>query len=460
MTRLTLMLLPVFAMGAVAVARGVAPPPNIVLILADDLGWAQSGFEDDSYYETPRLHALRREGLLFTSAYAAAPVCSPTRAALLTGLSPARLRLTDFLPPSAPADRVLRPAPMVDSLALGSVTLAARLGARGYRTALFGKWHLARGYFPPESEHHPPSVFGFDDFLITHKPDDRTDPERDAHNTARITDRALGFIDAHRARPFFLKLAYNAPHTPLMERRERIAYFRSKPGADRPGNNPVLAAMIATLDEAIGRVFDRLAEHGLSGQTAVFFYSDNGGLRRVAAQSPLRGGKSQLYEGGIRVPLVVRWPGVVAPGGTTGALVSAEDVSATILDVAGVHAEEPLDGVAFTSVLRGEPLLPRGPLFWHYPHYHSEGGEPSSAVRRGDWKLIEFHEHTLTGRGPEPQLFQLADDPGETVSLASRQPAIAAELLAELRAWRRRVDAAMPTVRLYPPPASAAPSAR
>lgn len=419
--------------------------PNIVLILADDLGWAQSGFAGNDYYETPRLATLRREGLLFTSAYAAAPVCSPTRAALVTGLAPARLRLTDFIPSSTPTDRPLVPAANLDSLPLGVPSIPAQLAALGYRTALFGKWHLARGYFPPESDHHPPTAFGFDEMLVTNKPHDRADPERDAHNTVLLTDRALAFIDAHQSRPFFLELAFNAPHTPLMERRARIDHFRSKPGAGEPTNNPVFAAMMATLDESVGRVLDRLAERGLAERTVVIFYSDNGGLRRVVAQTPLRGGKSLLYEGGVRVPLVVRWPGVVSPGSTTAALVSTTDLAATVLDIAGGRPVAPIDGVAFTSILRGEPAAPRGPLFWHYPHYHTEGAEPSSSIRRGNWKLIEFHEHTLTSHGSAPQLFNLADDPGELNDLASVHPALAAELLAELQAWRQRVGAAMPT---------------
>lgn len=421
-------------------------PPNIVLILADDLGWAQSGFAGNDYYETPRLAALRREGLLFTAAYAAGPVCSPTRAALVTGLTPARLRLTDFLPGTAPTDRPLLPAEKLDSLPLGAPSIPAQLAARGYRTALFGKWHLARGYFPPESEQHPPAAFGFDETLLTNKPDDGADSECDAHNTVLLTDRALAFIDAHQKRLFFLELAYNAPHTPLMERRARIDYFRAKPGAGEPTNNPVLAAMIATLDESVGRVLDRLAERGVAGRTVVIFYSDNGGLRRVVAQTPLRGGKSLLYEGGIRVPLVVRWPGVVAPGSTTAALVSTTDLAVTLLDIAGARPVGPIDGVAFTSLLRGDPAAPRGPLFWHYPHYHTEGAEPSSAIRRGDWKLIEWHEHTLTGRGSAPQLFNLVNDPGETRDLAATRPAFTAELLAELQTWRQQVGAAMPKV--------------
>lgn len=426
--------------------RQPAPaPPNIVLILTDDLGWAQSGFVGNDYYETPRLAALRRDGLLFTAAYAAAPVCSPTRAALVTGVAPARLRLTDFIPGTIPHDRVLLPAEKLDSLPLGVPSIPAQLAARGYRTALFGKWHLARGYFPPESEQHPPTAFGFDETLVTNKPPDGADPERDAHNTVRLTDRALAFIDAHQSRPIFLTLAYNAPHTPLMERSARINHFRSKPGGGEPENNPVFAAMLATLDESVGRVLDRLAERGLADRTAVIFTSDNGGLRRVVAQTPLRGGKSQLYEGGIRVPLIVRWPGVVPPGGTTTALVSTTDLAATLLDVAGVQPAAPIDGAAFTSILRGEPAVLRGPLFWHYPHYHTEGAVPSSAIRRGDWKLIEFHEHTLAGEGSGPQLFNLADDPGEMRDLSAMHPALAAELLTELQTWRQRVGAAMPS---------------
>jgi arylsulfatase A len=423
-----------------------APAPNVIVILADDLGWAQSGLAGGDYYEAPALQQLAREGMLFTAAYAAAPVCSPTRAALMTGLSPARLRLTDFIPSQVPPGRALVPPIPADHLPLATRTLAERARAAGYRTALFGKWHLARGYFRPESEQFPPSQHGFDESVVTNKPGHGDDPERDAHHVDRLTDLAVDFIDRHRERAFLLLISHNTPHTPLMERRQAVDRFRAKPGAGQPGNNPTLGAMIATLDRSLGRLIARLAETGLEKRTVVVFTSDNGGLRRVADQSPLRGGKSQLYEGGIRVPLVIRWPGIVAPGLTTPALVGTADLGATLLELVGARPAEPLDGVPFASVLRGEASAPRGPLFWHYPHYHAEGGEPASAVRRGDWKLIEFHEHSLTGSGTKPQLFNLSSDPGETHDLADAHPALATELLSELKTWRQNVGAAMPTL--------------
>ncbi len=442
------------ALFAAAAARAAAPaPPNILLILADDLGTTPVGAYGNAYYQTPHLDRLARDGLRFTDAYAACPVCSPTRAALMTGKYPARTHVTDFIAGAEfPFARLQQPA-WQKFLPLSETTLAEALTARGYATALFGKWHLARGYLPPQSVAEGPDRQGFAETYITHKPKADDDPEKDAHGVEAITSRALDFIERHRARPFFLQLAHNSIHSPIMAPRLLVEKHRARPGAGTPENNPVIAAMMEVLDDGIGRVLAKLDALGLRENTLVVFYSDNGGLLRDGAQTPWRGGKAQLYEGGIRVPLVVRWPGVIAAGRTSAVPVTSVDFFPTFLELAGpaagaasVALPPAVDGVSLVSLLRGGATPSRDAIFWHYPHYHSAGfGGPAGAVRAGDWKLIEYFETSLTGQGAPPELFNLRDDPAESRNLASAEPQRVAALKARLAAWRAAVGAQMPT---------------
>ncbi len=436
-----------------------ARPPNIVLIFADDLGTSAVGAYGNDYYRTPAIDRIGRDGLRFTAAYAACPVCSPTRGALMTGKYPARTHVTDFIAgANFPFARLKQPA-WQKFLPLAETTVAEALGARGYATALFGKWHLARGYLPPQSVAEGPDQQGFAETFITHKPKESDDPEKDAHGVEAITTRALDFLERNRQRPFFLYLAHNSIHSPIMAPKALVDKHRARPGGDRPENNAVIAAMMEVLDEGVGRVVAKLDALGLRENTLVIFYSDNGGLLRDAAQAPLRGGTAQLYEGGIRVPLLMRWPGAIAAGRTSDFPVTSVDFFPTFLALAGqtVVRDVERDGVNLADLIRGGPAPARDAIFWHYPHYHAAGfGGPAGAVRSGDWKLIEYYETTLTGQGAPLELFNLRDDPAETRNLATKETARVTALSQRLGSWRHAVGAQMPSVNPAFDPAQAA----
>lgn len=426
-----------------------SPPgrPNILFILADDLGCAQVGAYGNDYYRTPHIDGLARDGVRFTRAYSAAPVCSPTRSALMTGKHPARTRVTNFIPGNAfPWARLQQPA-WQPFLPLDETTLAERFSAAGYVTALFGKWHLARGYFPPDSLAEGPDRQGFSETFITHKPVESADPEHDAHNVQAITDRAVRFLAEHRSEPFFLLLSHNTIHAPVMAPRTLVDKY--PPGGDaHPENVPVIGAMMEELDRGVGQVLAALDELGLREHTLVIFYSDNGGLEASATQAPLRGGKAQLYEGGIRVPLLMRWPEVIRPGAVTDFHVTTMDFFPTLLQLVGAPPtpDAVIDGINFAPVLRGAATPSRAALHWHYPHYHPAGVAPSGAIISGDWKLIENYEAATTGASLACELFNLRNDPAEKNNLSMSHPERAAALRKDLAAWRDSVHAQMPVL--------------
>jgi arylsulfatase A-like enzyme len=424
---------------------------NVVLIVADDLGWADLGCYGSKYHRTPHLDRLAAEGLRFTDAYAACPVCSPTRAALMTGKYPARLNLTDWLPgrPDRPDQKLLRPV-INQELPATETTLAAELKAAGYTTGHVGKWHLGgKGAGPRER--------GFD---VNIAGDQAGSPRnyfapfkgRDGHFmpglehapegeylTDRLTAEAEKFIESNRAKPFFLYLAHYAVHIPLRAKADMIARYR--PGRAGQQGNPIYAAMLESLDESVGRILKKLEQEKLTERTLVLFTSDNGGLcvlegpnTPATINAPLREGKGYLYEGGLRVPLLVRWPGVARPGSTNSAPVSSIDFFPTILDACGVKSEPRVDGLSLVSSLRGGGLK-RKALYWHYPHYANQGGRPGGAVRADDYKLIEFDEN---GRR---ELYDLKKDLGENRNLIADQPDKARELAEKLAAWRNEVGA-------------------
>jgi arylsulfatase A-like enzyme len=399
---------------------------NVVFILADDLGINDLGCYGRKEHETPRLDRLARQGVRFTGAYAE-PVCSPTRAALLTGKAPARLHITTFLPgrPDTPAQKLLHPKIELQ-LPLKEKTVAKLLQGAGYTTACIGKWHLGGADFGPDKH-------GFD---AVHAGRATTTPSETEGGKGEydLTRHALQFLDDNKGRPFFLYLAHNTPHIPLGAKPELVKRYRD-------AFNPTYAAMVNTLDTCVGQVLDRLDELGLADRTLVVFASDNGGLHVLESpdspathNTPYRAGKGFLYEGGLRVPLIVRWPGHVAAGQTSDVPVSMTDWTPTLLEACGVKAPEKLDGISLVPLLKGG-RLPARSLFWHFPHYTNQGGRPGGAVRDGDWKLIEHYED---GR---VELFNLARDPGEARDLASAEPKRAADLKAWLAAWRKEVGA-------------------
>lgn len=434
--------------GLVASARA-QQPPNVVLILADDLGTNPVGAYGNSYAHTPVLDQLAREGLLFSAAYAASPVCSPTRAAIMTGKSPARTHLTDFISGSPFPYARLRQPKWRRSLSLKEKTLAELLTERGYATALFGKWHLAKSYSPPGSLAEGPDRQGFSETFITHKPTQDSDPEADAHGVKAITDLALDFIERQQDRPFFLLLAPNTIHSPVMAPAMLVEKHRTRPGSALPHNNPTIAAMMEQLDDAIGVVLAKIESVGLRETTLVIFTSDNGGSLRDATQAPLHGGKAQLYEGGLRVPLIMRWSGTIPAAKTTELPTTSADLFATIMEVTGTAfpAAEARDGISLLDTMLGQSAPIARTLFWHYPHYHNSGAHgPASALREGDWKLIHSYESELTGQGTPDELFNLRQDPGETTNLAEAHPDRLQSLRGKLTFLLTEVGAQLPSV--------------
>jgi arylsulfatase A len=417
--------------------------PNVVFILADDLGWAQVGCYGNAFYETPNIDQLARDGMRFTDAYSAAPVCSPTRASIMTGKCPARLHITDFIAGGDfPYERYRQPD-WQKFLPLEEVTVAELFKKAGYVTAGFGKWHLSTAKLPPASAPYDPDKQGFDETFICEKPSPKQDPETDAHHVEEITQRSLAFLERRKDQPFFLLMAHNSIHAPIMSKARLVAKHKARPGADQPQNNPVIAAMMEELDGSIGRVLRKLEELKLTDKTIVIFFSDNGGLEADAKQTPLRSGKANLYEGGIRVPLIIRWPGVVKPGVTCSVPVISTDFFPTFREILETKnaPEGPIDGVSLLPLLMRTGSLNRPAIYWHYPHYHASSIGPCSAVREGDFKLIEWLDESVHADRHKLGLYNLADDPGEQTDLAAKLPAKAEQMRRMLDLWRYDVGA-------------------
>ena len=453
-------LLPLLAALVLAsAAHGAAPPkPNVVVILADDFGWTDLACFGSDLHETPALDQLAREGMKFTQNYSACTVCSPTRAALMTGQYPARLHITDWIPGSMPDNPKMIVPDWTKYLPTDETTLAEVFKAAGYATASIGKWHLAK---VGTSEAYP-EVHGFDlNIAGTDKPQPPTyyapwniptlKPEgKDGeHVTDRLADEAVKWLESVKDRPFFLYLPHFAVHTPIQGRKDLTEKYEKKiaaRGADALRHkNAAYAALTEGMDTAIGRVRAKLAELNLSDRTIVIFTSDNGGRVPTTSNVPLRLGKASAYEGGVRVPLIVHWPGVTKPGSVSDAPVITMDLFPTIVEMAGLPAtasRTAVDGVSIASLLRGGTRPTRDTLFWHYPHhqhYQLGGAMPYGAIRSGDFKLVEFFNDMHV------ELYNIRDDIGETRDLASSQPKKLEELRARLHAWRKEVGAQMPT---------------
>jgi arylsulfatase A-like enzyme len=432
--------------------------PNIVFILADDLGYTDLGCYGSKFYETPNIDRLAAEGVRFTDGYTCGPNCQPTRAALLSGQYGPRTgvytvgNINRFNWQSRP----LRPVDNVTALPRGKVTIADTLKAAGYATGMFGKWHLGN-----DATHHP-SRRGFDEAIASagehfgFKTDPRVKHPPEQYLADFLTDRAVDFIERHKAEPFFLYLPHFVVHAPHEAKEDHIQRFRKKPAAGGH-HDPTYAAMIASLDESVGRILKVLNDAELSERTLVIFSSDNGGVggyRRagldkegITDNAPLKGGKGMLAEGGVRVPYIFRWKDTIEAGRTSAAPIISVDLYPTLLELTGAEApsDYPLDGASYASLLTGEKQsLERGAIYWHFPGYLGAGRglwrtTPAGAIRAGDWKLIEYFED---GR---LELYNLKDDVGEQHNLALDEPAKAKELHERLAAWRQSVDAKMPT---------------
>lgn len=429
------------AAGAKAGAKKPARP-NIVFILADDLAWNQVGFHGSDFYETPNIDTIARDGVHFTHAYSAAPVCSPTRSSLMTGKNPARTHITDYIPGSPYPYAILKTPYEVPSLPVGEYTLAELLKSHGYVTGHFGKWHLGQDYNYAPNRPGDPASQGFDEVLTNVKPEEDADPTKDAHHTLDITRRTLDFIDRHKDETFFAYVAYHTVHRPIMERPALIAKYAAKPHSNEPVNNPIMGAMIETMDKGVGEILARLRQYGLDQNTIVIFYSDNGGLEQLQSQYPFRGGKSMVWEGGLRVPLAVRWTGTVAPGSSNDDLVSSDDFFPTFAELVGVtRLPDYMDGFSILSSLKGQRPSARNTLYFHYPHYHHLGFKPGGAIRQGKYKLIEWYEGSIGGFGRPYTLYNVEDDLDESDDLSGEMPELVAEMAARLKAWRKKVGA-------------------
>ena len=411
---------------------------NVVFILADDLGWNAVGYHGSDYYETSNIDQIAKEGVYFTNAYASDPVCSPTRAGIMTGKHPARLHLTDYIPGSPyPYARLLTPQ-QAPCLPLEEVTIAEKFKEKGYVTGHFGKWHLSTDKNYQPGRPFDPGSQGFDEVFTSVKPEPDADPDKDAHHTIEIVDRSIKFIEKNKNIPFFCYVSFHAVHRPLMENAQLVAKYENKAGSDRPENNPIMAAMIERMDKGIGDIIDKLKALDLTEKTVVIFYSDNGGLEQLQDQTPLRGGKAMIFDGGIRVPMAIKWPGVVSPGTTSDALVTSEDFFPTIVEIiGGKYPKNEIDGLSLIPLLKQIGGFDRESLYFHYPHYHHQGYKPGGAIRQGDYKLIEWYEETLTNSDGQVNLFNLKNDMGETTDLVNEMPEKVNELRNILSDWRK-----------------------
>jgi arylsulfatase A-like enzyme len=467
-------------------ATAPAERPNVIFFLVDDLGWADLSCYGSRFHETPNLDRLAREGMRFTRAYSSSPYCSPSRAAIMTGRHPARLKITDFIPSNGKSGKFL-PAEMRHELPLEEVTIAEVLKDANYATWHVGKWHLGETEFFPEHQGFDINIAGNgsgvpgDYFWPYARKSELAMPPEKLTGTAtlaeggspgehlcdRLTGEAMKLIENRKPdRPFFLYLAFYDVHAPIVAKPELVKKYQAKAaklglpvgkavpayeegriahGTDRLRKlpecqaNPIYAAMIETMDTNVGRVMDKLNELGIADNTLILFTSDNGG-HLVTCNRPLRGCKGWLYEGGVREPWIVKWPGITKPGSTCDVPVMNTDIFPTILEAAGQPAQPELhkDGTSFVSLLKGGTKPVHDALFWHFPHYGNHGSGPCSSVLVGDWKLIHWIENDSV------ELFNIAEDIGETTDLSAKHPERAAELRARIEHWRKETNANMP----------------
>jgi|GEM_PF-194178 len=437
--------------AAATSARQPAPGgdrPNVIVVLVDDMGWKDLSCQGSGFYRTPQIDRLAASGMRFTTGYSACTVCSPTRAAMLTGQYPARLHITDWI---AGHDRPFAKLKIPDwqkRLPLETVTVAERLKAAGYATASIGKWHLGGEGFSPREQGFDENVGGTDrgqppSYFSPYTIPTLADGPPGEYLTDREAAEAVRFIRDNRDRPFFLYLPHYCVHTPIQAKPEVAAKYVDRL-QESGGKNAAYAAMVESVDDACGTILDTLESLGLRDRTAIVFTSDNGGLVQMTDNTPLRAGKGSAYEAGVRVPFLVSWPGVTRPGTTSDVPVITPDIPATIFDLTGVGPEpsQPLDGVSLATALRGG-TLDRDAVYWHYPHYHPGGATPYSAIRAGDFRLVHFYEDGHS------ELYDLRQDPGEAADLAAADPArtaaLKAALKARLDAWLADTGAQFPT---------------
>ncbi len=446
--------------------------PNFVFFLVDDLGWTDLKCFGSTFYDTPNCNKLAASSMKFTNAYAACPVCSPTRASIMTGRYPTRTGVTDYIGAAAGErwrrNTRLLPAQYTRQLNLKELTIAEALKGAGYATFFAGKWHLGNEGFWPEDQGFDVNQGGIQRggpyggkryFSPYGNPRLKDGPDGE-HLPDRLASETVKFIEANKDGQFFAYLSFYSVHTPLMARedlknkyqaRKKERGLEAKWGKEhlrrvrQVQEHTVYGGMVEAMDLAVGKVLDALDRMKLTDNTVIFFMSDNGGLSTSegspTSNLPLRGGKGWMYEGGIREPMMVHWPGVTKPGSVQDATVTSVDFFPTILEMARVKLELPLpiDGKSFTHALRGK-AHDRGAMFWHYPHYGNQGGAPTGAIREGDWKLIEWYENGKL------ELFNLKEDISEKNDLAKKHPDKVKTLAAKLASWRKDTGAVMPAL--------------
>lgn len=460
------------ALACVAVGAKPSAPTNFVFLLVDDLGWADIGVNGSTFHETPHIDALAASGMNFTAGYAAASICSPTRASIMTGRHPVRVNITDWLPGMS-HDRAYNPRFLhIDDaaeLALEEVTIAEALRDHGYATFFAGKWHLGSEGNWPTDQGFDTNIGGFDRGSPPggyYAPWTNPNLEANSENeylTERLTAESVKFLhERDQDQPFLLFLSYYNVHTPIQPYLKHVDHYRTKAEESFAGETPYIperrghsrarqdnadyASMVAAVDDSVGELMAALDDLNLADNTVVIFFSDNGGLttlstpRAPTSNLPLRSSKGWLYEGGIREPMIVRAPGVTQPGSVSDTPVVSMDFFPTMLDLAGLPRQGHLhaDGESLLPILRGEQESQTDAIYWHYPHYHGSTWTPGAAIRLGDWKLIEFYEFD------EVELYNLREDIGETTNLAEAHPAKTAELQGMLQTWQKTMNAAMP----------------
>jgi len=436
--------------------------PNIVFILVDDLGWMDTGIYGSTYYQTPHIDQLASEGTRFTQFYSSSSVCSPTRASIMTGKHPARLKITNWI--GGEANGKLLQAKYNYALPLEEVTIGEAFQQAGYHTAYIGKWHLGTDEFLPHNQGfetviatndagQPGSFFApymSETFPISNVPDLETDPDS-SYLTDRLTDKAIDFITSQQQQPFLLFFSHYGVHTPLQAKPQDIERFYP---SDQPTdydeesfggltrmtqNHAIYAAMIASVDQSVGRIMSTLEANGLDDNTIVVFTSDNGGLSTLSERQqwaptsnlPLRAGKGWLYEGGIRIPLIIK--GTQNAGTVNDFLGTTDDLLPTIAGLAQIKPPAQMDGVSLFA-----PADSDRNLYWHFPHYHGSANRPSGAIRAGRYKVIEWFETNSV------ELYDLESDLGESIDISEFEPSITQDLLQRLRNWRDAIDANMP----------------
>ena len=445
----------------------IAKEPNVVVFLVDDLGYMDIGANNpDCFYDTPNIDRLSDSGMRFTDGYAANPVCSPTRYSLMTGKYPTRVQATNFF--SGKRSGKFNPAPLVDDMAAEEITIAEALKTKGYATFFAGKWHLGH------SEELYPQGQGFDIniggwarggpytgkkyFAPFENPQMEVESPEGEHLPARLARDTAEFIEAYKGQPFLAYLSFYSVHTPLQGRPDLVEKYKARAAeiaggefadeeqvfGDKPRQVRVLqkhavyAAMVEAMDEAVGTVLDQLEASGVADNTIVVFTSDNGGLSTSegspTSNQPLRGGKGWVYEGGIREPWIIRYPGVTEPGSVSEELICSIDLFPTVAAAAGIEIDHLVDGIDLAPALSGGKL-DRQSLYWHYPHYSNQGGIPGGAIREGNYKLFERYED---GR---VHLYDLKNDIGEQNDLAAEKPELVQEMRKRLHQWYKEVDA-------------------